>query len=145
MAGLAGLLGLITLCALGAFTLLYVSASIPKKPPAVEKAIELIKKYMYYLGIGCVAYGVFAAFVTPLTIYTAANMIMRLLANLLLVIMAAPYAFSRFEGKIAAKMNVAIFDELKALITWPLRHEKYLGFAGAGMCVLVFVFAFSGM
>ena len=133
-------MGLITFCALAAFTLLYLSASIKKKPPAVEKALVLIKANMNYLGAGCVLYGFFAAFVTPLTVYSAVDMIVRLVANLLLIVMAGPYAFTTYESKVAAKINGAILDEMKHLVYWPTRNEKYLGLAGATMCGLVFVF-----
>ena len=145
MAGLAGLLGLITFCALAAFTLLYLSASIKKKPPAVEKALVLIKTYMNYLGAGCVIYGFVAAFMTPLMVHSAVDMIVRLVANLLLVVMSGPYAFTTYEGKIAAKINGAILDEMKHLVYWPTRQEKYLGLAGATMCGLVFVFVLSNI
>ena len=137
-----GLLGLITFGALAVFSLLYLSAIVSGKSPAIDKALVLIKRHMDYIGVASAAYGFLAACATPVLVSDPANMFVRLLGNIVLIIMALPYAFKRFEPQLAEKINVAIMDELKDIVTRVLALEKYIGFAGAITCIVTFVFVF---
>lgn len=138
-----GILGLITLCALAVFSLLYLSSSIPKKPPAVEKAVVAIKRNIDDLGVITLIYGLVAAFAVPLlmagklsTGVSVVAMFLPMLANLTLVIMALPYAFHRFEGGMKAKVNAAILTEVHNLMGWITTNEKYVGGLGVALIVL---------
>lgn len=138
-----GILGLITLCALAVFSLLYLSSSIPKKPPALEKAIAAIKRNIDDLGVVTLIYGVIATFAVPLLLAGALSsgvsvvaMFLPMLANLTLVIMALPYAFHRFEDGMKAKVNAAILTEIHNLMGWITTNEKYVGGLGAVLIVL---------
>ncbi len=139
---MTGLLGLITFGALAVFSLLYLSAIASNKSPAIDKALTLIKRHMDYIGVGCVAYGFLAACATPIMVSDPTGMFVRMLGNLVLIIMALPYAFKRFEPQLAAKINVAIMDELKAIVNRVLSLEKIVGFIGLITCIVTFVFVF---
>lgn len=138
-----GLLGLITLCALAVFSLLYLSSSIPKKPPALEKAINVIKSKIDDIAVLTLIYGFIAAFAVPVLMAglltsgaTIAAMLLPMFANLVLFVMALPYAFHRFEPSLKEKMNAAIMTELHNLMGWITTNEKYVGALGAIMIVL---------
>ncbi len=141
-----GILGLITLCALAVFSLLYLSASIPKKPPALEKAVAAIKRNIDDLGVVTLIYGFIATFAVPVLMagmlssgVTIAAMFLPMLANLTLVIMALPYAFHRFEDGMKAKVNAAILTEIHNIMGWITANEKYVGGLGAALIVLCLV------
>lgn len=142
-----GILGLITLCALAVFTLLYLSSSIPKKPPALEKAIAAIKRNIDDLGVVTLIYGLIATFAVPVLMagmlsssgVSIAAMFLPMLANLTLVIMALPYAFHRFEDGMQAKVNKAILTEIHNIMAWITANEKYVGGLGGILIVLCLV------
>jgi hypothetical protein len=141
-----GILGLITLCALAVFSLLYLSSSIPKKPPAVDKAVAAIKRNIDDLGVITLIYGLIATFAVPLLMagqltsgVTVVAMFLPMLANLTLVIMALPFAFHRFEAGLKAKANAAILTEIHNLMGWITANEKYVG--GLGAALIVFCLA----
>ena len=136
------LLGLITFGALAVFSLLYLSAMVANKSPAIDKTLVFIKRHMDYIGVGCVAYGFLAACATPVMVSDPTGMFVRMLANLVLIIMALPYAFKRFEPQLAAKINGAIMEELTSIVNRVLSHEKIVGFLGLATCVVTFIFVF---
>jgi len=139
-------MGLVTLLLLGAFTLLYLSKSIAKKTNSVEKAVKWIQSNMRYLALGGVIYG-FAAFcLTPIVGgMTPLNMCVRLWANLLLMAMALPYCFDSLVSRYREKINAAILEESRAVITWVSGNEKIFGIVGGISCVLLFVMVFGRM
>jgi len=139
---MSGLLGLISFAALAAFSLLYLSASIPKKNEAVEKALSLIKQNVKFLGVACAAYGFIAFCLTPVVAPVPLDMFLRLLGNLVLIIMALPYCFTQFEAQLAPKLNEAILAEIKHIIGMITAQEKIVGFIGAAMTVVTFIFVF---
>ncbi len=138
-----GLLGLITLGALAVFTLLSLSSSLPKKPAPLEKAIAVIKRKIDDIAVVTLLYGFFAAFAVPLLMagmlssgVSIAAMLLPMVANLLLVVMALPYAFHRFEPALKKKANAAIMTEIHNLVGWVTTNEKYVGALGAILIVL---------
>ena len=70
------------------------------------------------------------------------NMFVRLLGNIVLISMALPYAFKRFEPQLAVKINEAIMDELKDIVNRVLALEKIIGILGVITCIVTFVFVF---
>lgn len=142
-----GILSLVTLCSLAAFSLIYLSAAIAKKPPALEKLINGIKQNIDMLSMLAVAYGLFAFLMTPilmrgLAVNDAAFMILPMLANLTLIIMALPYMFHKIEPTLEKKLNVAIFNELKGAISGITAKEKIIGYIGGGFAVVMLVIGF---
>jgi hypothetical protein len=136
------LLTFITLCVLGVFTLLNISSAIPKKPASVEKALEFIKHNLNYIALGGMLYGFIALCATPIAIKVPVNMAIALVGNLLIIIMALPYSFSKFVSSQGAKVNAAILKETKSTIDWISSKDKYFGFAGAAVCVGLFIASF---
>ncbi len=138
-----GLLGLITLCALAVFSLLFLSSSLPKKPAPLEKAVAVIKRKIDDIAVITLLYGFFATFAVPVLMAgmlssgaSIAGMLLPMVANLLLVVMALPYAFHRFEPSLKEKANTAIMTEVHNLVGWITTNEKYVGALGAILIVL---------
>ncbi|HEX2752642.1 MAG TPA: hypothetical protein VHP34_05970 [Alphaproteobacteria bacterium] len=139
-------MGLVTLLLLGAFTLLYLSKSISKKPEALEKAVQWLQDNMRYLALGGVIYGFVAFCLTPIAgALTPIDMCVRMWANLLLVAMALPYCFDVLVSKYREKINAAILEETRGVVTWVSTNEKIFGFVGGATCILLFVAVFGHM
>lgn len=139
-------MGLVTLLLLGAFTLLYASKTLSKKIDFVEKAVKWLLENMRYLAIGGVVYG-FAAFcLTPIAGALApVDMCVRMWANLLLVVMTLPYCFDALIAKYRDKINTAILEESRGVVTWVSSNEKIFAVLGGVTCVLLFVMVFGHM
>lgn len=136
------LLTMISFCVLGVFTLLNISSAIPKKPAAVEKALDFIKLHLNYIALGGLIYGFVAMCITPIAIKAPTNMAACLIGNLLIVIMALPYSFTKLVSGHGAKVNAAILKETKSTIDWISSKDKYFGFGGAIVCGVLFVATF---
>ena len=142
-----GILSLITLCSLAAFTLIYLSAAISKKPPALEKIINGIKQNMDMISVLAVIYGFIAFMMVPVLMRglpknEAAMMILPMLANLVLIVMALPYMFHKLEPTLEKKLNGAIFNELKGAISGITAKEKIIGYIGGAFAVVMLVLGF---
>lgn len=135
-------MGLITLVLLCAFTLLYLSSAIPKKPEFIEKTLAFIRQHLNYIAMAGVIYGFIAFCITPIMIGPPLDMFVRMAANLLLVIMALPLTFDRLLGSNEQKINAAILKELRNSIALVSRHEVIVGGAGAVAAILLFATVF---
>lgn len=134
--------GLITLILLGAFSLLYVSKSITQKPEFVTKALKFISDNIDMLALVGLIYGIIAAMLTPLTALSTTEMLIRFLANLMLVVLALPYTFERLATKYADKMNEAFVSEFRAFTGRIMSNEKIFGIAGAVIALFLFAVLF---
>ena len=135
-------MGIITLLLLGAFTMIYLSSSIPKKPPFFEKALNFLFENMKYLGIGGLGYGLIDAVITPIQVPNYDYMVVRLLADVVRVMMALPFCFDKIIAKYKDKINAAIVQEVAGSVEWVRNKDKYVGGAGAVLCILMFAFIF---
>lgn len=135
-------MGIITLLLLGAFTLIYISKSIPKKPPFLEKAVAFLFDNMKYLGVGGAIYGAVDAVITPIQVYLVDYMVVRMLADILIVVMALPFCFDKLVEKYRDKLNGAVLEEISGSIEWIRSNDKIVGGAGAVFTVLMFAFVF---
>jgi hypothetical protein len=136
------LLGLVTLALVGAFTLLYLSSALAGKAPFLEKTLTFIRAHLNNLALGGVIYGFIAFCIAPIMIWLPLDMFVRMAANLLLVVMALPFAFDRLLGSHEAKINSAIMKEVRNGISLISRNEKYIGIAGAIIAILLFATLF---
>ena len=84
------------------------------------------------------AYGIFASFVTPMTVLSGTDMIIRLVANILLVLMCLPHVFDRLVANHQDKINTAVLEELRHLIDWANRHVKLVTYIALFATVLLF-------
>jgi hypothetical protein len=135
-------MGLITFFLLGAFSLLYISKSIPNKPAFVDKAVTAIADNIDKLAMIGVIYGLIAAFLTPLTNMGVIDMLVRLLANLMIVILALPYTFDKIVAKYQEHLNGPIVEEFSILVKRIVRQEKLFGIIGTSLTVLLFAVIF---
>jgi hypothetical protein len=128
---------LLTFILVSAFTLLYLGNAIPKKPAPVEKAITMIKENINYLAMGGVIFGVIAVLIVPLMYYHPVVIFTNMFADLVLILMAAPFAFERILKDHEAKINTAILGELKKFMGWITGHSTIVGGVGVLAAVLL--------
>lgn len=136
-------MGLISFALLVAFTLLYLSKSIASKPAFVNTAVDKISANIDKLALYGAAFALVCALLTPVLIYSGLNMLVRLAANLLIILMASPWVYAQLAPKFQDKINPAILEEINNFLGWINRHERYIGFAGAAFAVLMFLIVFA--
>lgn len=135
-------MGLITFFLLGAFSLLYISNSIPNKPAFIDKAVSLISENIEKLAIVGVIYGLVAAFLTPLMVFGVVDILARLFGNLMIVILALPFTFDKIVAKYPETLNGPVVDEFGILIKRITRQEKLFGIIGTVLTVVLFAVIF---
>ncbi len=135
-------MGLITLIFITAFTILYLSNALEKKPELVTKAAEQIKAHIDQLALWGAAYGAIALVLTLLMNANGGDMLIRFLANIMVIVMALPFIFDKIAAKFQAKANPAILEEVKHAVGWVTRQEKYIGYVGAALSLLLFAVVF---
>lgn len=140
-------MGLITILLLGAFSLLYIGNSLPKKPEFIDKAIKWLEANMRYLALGGLIYGFVAFCLTPIVggALRPWDMCARMWANFLLVVMVLPHCFDVLVAKYREKMNTAILEESRGLVAWVSSNQKIFGIVGAVSCVVLFTAVFGHM
>jgi hypothetical protein len=135
-------MGIITLLLLGAFTMIYLSNSIPKKPAFFEKAVNFLFENMKYLGVGGLIYGLVDAVITPIQVPNVDYLVVRMVSDVLIVMMALPFCFDKLAEKYQGKVNAAVIREIAGSVAWVRGKDKLVGGAGAVLCVLLFAFIF---
>jgi hypothetical protein len=135
-------MGLITLVLVLAFSLLYLSKSLEKKPAAMSQAVDKINMHIDQLAFWGAIYGLVMAILTLIMGYSGSDMFVRLLANIMIVVMALPFVFDRLLAKFGEKVNPAIQEEAKNIVGWITKQEKYIGYVGAAIGVLLFAVLF---
>ena len=88
------------------------------------------------------AYAVVAALLTLIMVYGGGDMLVRLLANVMIVLMALPFVCEKMVPKFQEKMNPVIIEEVKNFTTWLTKQEKYIGYVGAVISLLLFAVLF---
>lgn len=136
------MVGFISLLLLGSFSLLYLSASWADKPGFIIKAVAFLQENIKKLSIIGVVYGLFAIIIVPLTRATGMEIIVTLLANILIVLLALPYAFDMIVEKLGDKVNPTLRDESHKLIHWITINGRIMGIIGAVFTLLLFGFVF---
>lgn len=135
-------MGLITLFFLVIFTLLYLSKSLQNKPQLMTQAVEKITDNLDQVSLWGAIYGLAAAVLTLIMIYSGAEMLIRLASNVLIVLMTLPFVFDRALAKFQEKLNPVIVTESRNLVGWITKQEKYIGYAGAVCSLLLFAILF---
>jgi len=135
-------MGLITLVFLLAFTALYLSKSWEKKPEFVTKAVEKITANLDKVALGGAGYGVIAL-VLALLMSSGGGLVVRLIANLLIIVMALPFVFDQpLLSKIKEKIPAGVTEQIKKVIDLVKKQEKNIGYAGAVVSLLLFAVEF---
>jgi hypothetical protein len=136
-------MGLLTFAFVLAFTLLYISKSLDNKPAFVSNAVDKINQNINMIALCGFLFALVSILLTPVLIYSGANMLIRLLANALIVLMALPSVAHQWLPKYQDKINPAILEEIRNFIGWISKNEKYVGYAGAAASVLMFLIIFA--
>jgi hypothetical protein len=135
-------MGLVTLGFLLAFTVLYLSKSLEKKPEFVSQAVTKINDHLDKVSLYGAAYAAIAALLTLIMVYGGGDMFVRLTANIMIILMALPFVFEKMMPKFQEKMNPVIIEEAKNVVGWVTKQEKYVGYAGAVISLLLFAVLF---
>lgn len=135
-------MGLVTLLFVVAFAALYLSRSLANKPELLVRVTDKINTHIDRLAVWGAAYGLACFFLTLLIRYTTVDMLIRLVANAMIVVMALPFIFDKLTAKYQEKVNPAIMDEARHFVAWISKQEKNIGYAGAACGVLLFVILF---
>ena len=135
-------MGLITLALITAFSLLYLSKSLEKKPAVMTRAVDLISSNLDKVALWGAVYGVIGVVFTLVMVYSGSDMFVRLVANLLIIMMALPFVFEKMLPKFQEKLNPVIIEESKNMIGFITRQEKYVGYIGAAFSLILFAILF---
>jgi hypothetical protein len=134
------MLRLITICLLAAFSLLNLTAMIPKSLGPLFKAVDLIKKNLNYLGLGAAAYSLVTVVFVPFVSDHDSDLILDFIAHIFLIIMTLPYIANFLEQKASAYVPPAIIAEFnKGFVDWIRQREKTVGIIGAVLAFLLFL------
>lgn len=134
-------MGLITLVFLLAFTALYLSKSLEKKPEFLTQVVGKITANLDKLAFWGACYGLVASVMT-LIMASGSDMFVRLLANVMIMLMALPFVVAQYLPQFQDKMNPVIAEEIKNGAAWLTKNEKYVGYAGAGLGLVLFAVVF---
>ena len=135
-------MGLITLFFLLALTAVYLSKTLEKKPEFVNQVVVKINDHMDKVALWGASWGGGAAILTLVMGYSGGGMMVRLLANVLIILMALPFVMEQQLPKFQEKMNPVILEEAKNFSGFVTKQEKYIGYAGAAISLLLFAVVF---
>ena len=134
-------MGLVTLFFLIVFTLFYLSKSFEKKPAFLDTVVNRIQDNLAKVSMWGLIYGLVAIVLSPVMVASdSMGVLMRLVANFLIVAMTLPYTLDRILEKI--KMNETVSSEIKSSINWITKNEKIIGYIGAAVALLLFAVLF---
>ena len=135
-------MGLITFFFVVAFALLYLSRSLDKKPDFIDKAAAKMSENIDNLALWGVIYGFVAAIFVLISENTGLDIVVRLFANVMLIVMALPFCAEKIFTKVEGKLNAAVLENLRDLISSMVRKEKAIGYTGAASAVVLFAVMF---
>jgi hypothetical protein len=136
------IIGLATLVFLLAFTALYLSKSLEKKPAFLTQAVDKITAHLDDVSLWGALFGAAAAVMTLIMIYNTTDMLVRLVCNVMVVLMALPFVFDKIAAKYQEKVNPAIMEEARNFVGWITKQEKYISYAGVVFSILLFSVVF---
>lgn len=135
-------MGLITLILLLALTILYLEKTIENKPQFLVNISSIlhtnIKKFTFWAAI----YGVVGIILTPTMAYSGGDVLIRVVANLMVVIMVIPYIFDSYAEKLEEETNQVVKKELNRIVDIIKNQEKIIGYLSAVICLLLFAVVF---
>ncbi|MBI3441521.1 MAG: hypothetical protein HY052_06945 [Proteobacteria bacterium] len=134
-------MGLITLILLLSFTALSLSKSLTKKPGFVNQVVAKVTTHLDKLSLWGSGYAVVSAIIF-IAIYGGGSMFVRLFADMLIILMALPFVLEQLLPKFQEKLNPVIIEELKHVVGWVTKQDKYIGYAGAIISLLLFAVLF---
>jgi hypothetical protein len=133
---------LITLILVLAFSALYVSKSLGKKPEPLALVVDKMNAHINDVAFYGSIWGAAAAVITLGSHFGLGALLVRLAANVAICIMALPYIIDRLVTKYQGKINTVILEEAKNLVAWVSKNEKIIGYIGAACGVALFFVVF---
>lgn len=131
-------MGFITLIVLVVLTLIYMGKFWDSKPAFIAKAAAVIDEHAEKVAFWGGAYALVAFLLTLALGYSGGDMIVRLAANALVFLMALPLAMEEVTRHLGGKLGPSVMDEVRNLGAWATRQEKYLGYAGVAVSLILF-------
>ena len=129
---------------LAALVIIVLGEIFSAQIPILAKLYNHLKNYRERLGYWGVIYGIFAFIIAILTTYDPNNLIVRVVANLLIIALALPLGFDKLIRHFPDfENNKAISSEGRGIIGRLSEKAKLLAYAGAIVCCLLFVLTFS--
>ncbi len=135
-------MGLITLLLLLAITVLYLEKTIENKPAFLNNISVLLHNNIKILTFWGALYGVVGIILTPTMAYSGGDVLIRVVANLMIIIMALPFIFDIYAEKLEEKTNPIVKKELSRAIEGIKKQEKIIGYIAAVICILLFAVVF---
>ena len=75
-------------------------------------------------------------------VYGVGDLFIRLVANMLIVLMALPFVFDKISPMIQEKTNEVVVEEISKFIAGIKNKEKYIGYFALVICALLFAVVF---
>ena len=132
------MLGFFSFLVLATLCVIYLGKSFSGKNALLDKVNSILAPHMDKLPMVALAYGLFASFVTPMAVLNGTDMMIRLAANVLIVLMALPYVFDKLIANYQEKINAAVLEELRHLVDWSNRNAKTVTYVALFVGVLLF-------
>ena len=121
----------VTFALTSAFSLLYLAGVIPQSLIVAKVALDFIKRHLQYLAVGGAFYGVVGVLFAPLVIIHDSELLVCVFSNVMLFVMALPYAWNYFEDLLKGKVPEGVASEFRqSVIGVILRREKTFGIIG---------------
>jgi len=134
-------MGLITLLVVVALTALYFGRSMEKKPPQLVRFTDMMTAHIEYANWVFI-YGLVALFFTLLLHYDLGDMLIRIANNAMICIMTLPFLFDKWTVKYHGKVNAAIIEEARNIVSWVSHNEKITSYIAAVFAVVLFFMLF---
>lgn len=130
---------LATFVLLLAYTGFHLSKTMDKKPEALVKILDKMTAHMEVVSYWSAIYGIVGSILTLLTIQNTSVLFVNLVANVMITLMALPFAFDKIVAVVGSKIdNPVIVDEARNLANWVTKNEKFISYVGAAVCILLF-------
>ena len=132
------MLAFISFILLLTLTATYLGKVFAGKNAGLDKVNALVSPHIEKIALIGLAYGIFAAFVTPMTVLNGADMMIRLAANILIILLCLPNVFDKLVANYQDKLNSAVLDEMRHLVDWANRNAKMVTYVALFVAVLLF-------
>jgi|GEM_PF-6552096 len=132
-------MGLISFVMLFAITAVYLNNYIPNKPEFVKTIIGKINENMDQFIKWAGLYAVAATLISLIGLGFNGLGVFKLLANIMILVMLAPALFAKYSIIIKAKAGDKAFATAERVIAILKQQEKYIGYAGAVFCIMLFM------
>lgn len=135
-------MGLISFVLLFIITAVYLNNYITKKPEFINSLVSKVQENMAPLVKWGALYAVLASVVSlfSMTAFCCGiSCVLKLLANLMILVMLSPALVETYSGKIKEMFGEKAVTISGLAVKFLKKQEKYIGYAGAIVCIMLFV------